>query len=204
MPPSPEKQAKRPRGADRPFPWRCRHCGKQEVALSKVSYDAEVRHDGRLYAFTVPSLELPICSACGEKVFTNEANEQIGAALRAHLGLLTPEEIRRGLERLGLTQKETAQRLGIAEATLSHWLTDTQIQSRAMDNLMRLFLESDEVRELLARKFGRPGGNSNASQPSESDGTRPAGVNRVKKYLDKPRYGARESGEFRLHCVSEN
>lgn len=71
-----------------------------------------------------------------------------------HLGLLTPEEIRSGLDRLGLTQKESAQRLGIAEATLSHWLTDTQIQSRAMDNLMRLFLESEEARELLARKFG--------------------------------------------------
>jgi len=175
------------------------------VSPSKVSYDAEVRHDGRLYAFTIPSLELPVCSACGEKVFTNEANEHIAAALRAHLGLLTPDEIRSGLDRLGLTQKETAQRLGIAEATLSHWLTDTQIQSRAMDNLMRLFLESEEVRELLARKFGRPGGNGNTtSRPAESDGMRPAGVNRVEKYLDKPRYGARESGEFRLHCVSEN
>ncbi len=127
-----------------------------------MSYDAEVRHDGRLYAFTVPSLELPVCSACGEKVFTNEANQQIGAALRAHLGLLTPEEIRSGLDRLGLTQKESAQRLGIAEATLSHWLTDTQIQSRAMDNLMRLFLESEEARELLARKFGHSVGKGSA------------------------------------------
>jgi putative zinc finger/helix-turn-helix YgiT family protein len=204
MPPSPEKQAKRPRNVDRPFPWRCLHCDKQEVSPRKVSYDAEVRHDGRLYAFTIPNLELPVCSACGEKVFTNEANEQIGAALRAHLGLLTPEEIRSGLDRLGLTQKETAQQLGIAEATLSHWLTDTQIQSRAMDNLMRLFLESEEVRHLLAWKFGHPGGNGNRSQPSESDGVRPDGANRVKKYLDKPRYGARAFGEFRLHCVSEN
>lgn len=143
------KPTKRPFGADRPFPRRCRHCGKDEVFMGAARYDAEIRHDGRLYAFTIPQLRLPICQACGQKVFTDEADDQISSALRCHLHLLTPDEIRAGLERLNLTQKEAAERLGIAEATLSRWLTDTQIQSRAMDNLLRVFFAFPKVRTAL-------------------------------------------------------
>src|SRR5207244_376651 len=44
-------------------------------------------------------------------------------------------------------QKEAAERLGIAEATLSRWLTDTQIQSRALDNWLRAFFAFPNVRE---------------------------------------------------------
>jgi putative zinc finger/helix-turn-helix YgiT family protein len=133
------EESKHPFGAQRPFPWRCRHCGKSQVVMTTLSYDAEVRRDGRLYTFTVPHLNIPVCQACGEKVFTEKVDDQINAALRTHLHLLTPEEMRTALERVHMTQKEAAERLGIAEATLSRWLNQTQIQSRAMDNLLRVF-----------------------------------------------------------------
>ena len=142
-------ESKRPIGAERPFPWRCRRCGKNKVVLTTMSYDAEVRHDGRLHRFTVPNLRIPVCEACGEKVFTEKVDDQINAALRAHLQLLTPEEMRTALERLNMTQKEAAERLGIAEATLSRWLNETQIQSRAMDNLLRVFFAFPQVRTAL-------------------------------------------------------
>ena len=51
--------------------------------MGTACYDAEVRHDGRLHKFTIPQLHLPICRACGEKVFTEKVDDQIGAALRA-------------------------------------------------------------------------------------------------------------------------
>jgi putative zinc finger/helix-turn-helix YgiT family protein len=143
------KVTKRPFGAEKPFPWKCHHCFKNQVVMKTESYDAEFRHDGRLHTFTVPTLRIPVCEACGEKVFTEEVDDQITDALRSHLHLLTPEEIRAGLERLDMTQKEAAERLGIAEATLSRWLTDTQIQSRALDNLLRVFFAVPEVRAVL-------------------------------------------------------
>ena|SRR5260221_4452322 len=87
------KESKRPFGADRPFPWRCRHCGKNKVVITTISYNAEVCHDGRLQSFTVPHLHIPVCQACGEKVFTEKVDDQINAALRSHLQLLTPDEI---------------------------------------------------------------------------------------------------------------
>jgi putative zinc finger/helix-turn-helix YgiT family protein len=142
-------ESKRPVNSERPFPWRCRHCGKSQVVMATIRYDAEVRHDGRLYAFTVPDLMLPVCKACGNKVFTEKVDDQINAALRRNLHLLTPEEMRKALERLNMSQKEAAERLGVAEATLSRWLNETQIQSRAMDNLLRVFFAFPQVRLAL-------------------------------------------------------
>ena len=118
--------------------------------MTTIDYDAEVRHDGRVHMFAVPNLELPICRACGNKVFTEKVDDQINAALRLNLRLLTPDEVREALERVNMTQKEAAERLGIAEATLSRWLNETQIQSRAMDNLLRVFFAFPQVRLALS------------------------------------------------------
>ena len=82
-------------------------------------------------------------------VGTLEVDDQINAALRAHLHLLTPADMRAALARIGLTQKDAAERLGIAEETLSRWLNETQIQSRAMDNLLRAFFAFPAVRDAL-------------------------------------------------------
>jgi DNA-binding transcriptional regulator YiaG len=136
-------------GAERPFPWRCRHCGKDQVHLQAISYDAEVRHDGRLHQFTIARLEAPVCRNCRKMVVTEAVDDQINAALRAQLHLLTPAEIEAALMRVGMTQKEAAERLGIAEATLSRWLNESQIQTRAMDNLLRAFFAFPQVRTAL-------------------------------------------------------
>lgn len=100
MHPRQSTASKRPVGAERPFPWRCRHCGKDQVFPTILSYDAEVRHAGRVHVFQIPKLEVPVCRACGEKVFTEKVDAQINAALRVHLHLLTPEEMRAALDRL--------------------------------------------------------------------------------------------------------
>jgi DNA-binding transcriptional regulator YiaG len=82
-------------------------------------------------------------------VFTEKVDEQINEALRSHLHLLTPAEMRTALARVGLTQKEAADRLGIAEETLSRWFNEVQIQSRATDNLLRVFFTFPQVLTVL-------------------------------------------------------
>jgi hypothetical protein len=151
------QQPKRPANADRPFPWHCRHCGQDQVFMTAIRYDADVRHDGRVYAVTIPDLQLPICKVCGEKVFTENVDDQIFTALRTHLHLLTPAEMRAALGRLGMTPKEVAERLGIAETTFSYYLNDIQIQPRATDNLLRVFFAFPEVRSALTREPHDPG-----------------------------------------------
>lgn len=141
---------KTPSMAHRPFPWRCRECGEEAVRLARVAYDAEVRHDGRLYEFTIPQLDCPVCQACGVKVFTEVVDDQVNRAFRAHLNLLTPEQIREAIERIGVSQKKIAEDLEIAEATLAGWLNETQIQSRAMDKLLRVYFGFPAVRAALS------------------------------------------------------
>ncbi len=156
MHPKQSKKAKRPRSAQQPFPWQCYHCGKREVTLAKTDYAAEVRHDGRLHTFTIPDLELPVCQACGERVFTEKVDARINDALRAHINLLTPAQIRDAIKRVGMSQKDLAKCLGIAEATLSRWLSEVQIQSRSMDTLLRIFFGFPEVRVALCSRSQVP------------------------------------------------
>lgn len=150
------KDSQQPGLKQLPFPWRCHNCGKDEVRMATLNYDAKVKYDGRLCEFPVAGLMLPVCGACGERVFTDKVDEQINAALRSHLHLLSPEEIRAALNRLVMTQKAVANCLGIAEATLSRWLNECQIQSRAMDKLMRVFFAFQNVRTVLASEMPDP------------------------------------------------
>ncbi len=178
MHPRQARKAKRAPNAERPFPWCCRHCAKQEVVIVTAEFKAEVRHDGRLHTFTIPDLELPECRACGERVFTEEVDAQVNDALRAYLNLLTPARIRDAIKRVGMSQKVVATRLGIAEATLSRWLNRTQIQSRAMDNLLRAFFAFPQLRTALCGETQDPElGLADAANGSASR----SGSNRTKQ-----------------------
>jgi putative zinc finger/helix-turn-helix YgiT family protein len=137
----------------RPFPWRCPACLKGEVYPATIPYTIDVKHDGTLHSIHLPALEVPKCRACGELLFGIRADDQISEALRAQLKLLGPAQIRAARKALGLKQKELAELLGTAKATICRWETGGMIQSRAMDNLLRLFFESEEVRRLLRRRF---------------------------------------------------
>jgi len=97
----------------------------------------------------IDDLTVPVCRKCGEKIFTDSVDEQVSQALRSKLRLLSPQEILRSLHELGLSQKELASRLGVAEATFSRWVTGSVIQSRAMDNLLRTYFAFPEVRHVL-------------------------------------------------------
>jgi|2_EtaG_2_1085320.scaffolds.fasta_scaffold01935_20 hypothetical protein len=123
----------------KPFPWECGECG--EVAVRPVRapyYYAKVKHDNKLHSFTVLNLDIPTCASCGERVFCNSTEVVISAALRRHLGLLTPEQIRSGIAATRQTQSEFSDQTGIAAETISRWVTGTVIQSHAMDKYLRL------------------------------------------------------------------
>jgi putative zinc finger/helix-turn-helix YgiT family protein len=155
----------------RPFPWRCVECRAKEVFAQATDYTSTVKHDGRAYTVRVSDLEIPTCRRCGAQVFAVGTDDRIIAALRSQARLLTPEDIYKGRDRLEMTQQELAEHLGVAKETISRWETGAMIQSRAMDNLLRLFFGSEEVRQLLRHRF-------------ESEDTAP--VNRIKSKYSSP------------------
>lgn len=135
----------------RPYPWKCRSCGKQSVCPIVVDYSTEMEHDGRLYQFTVDKLDVLECTECHNRVIPDASFDKLVAALRVEAGLLTPVEIRAHRTRLGLTQKQLAQDLDIAEETLSRWERGAQIQQRAFDKLLRGYFDDAAVRAYYSR-----------------------------------------------------
>ena len=133
----------------RPFPWRCPECGKKEVRPITMRYCTEIKHDGRLHTVELSALRVPRCQSCGELVFDNDADEQIYNALREHLGLLLPEQIRNNRDVLKLSQRQMADQLGVAVETISRWENGLLVQTRAMDRYLRLYFGVPEVRAAL-------------------------------------------------------
>ncbi len=139
----------------RAFPKRCGKCGQKAMRLATVPYATTIEHDGRAYQVEIPALTVPQCAHCQTLSLDDEADQQISAAFRRVAGLLTPEEIRQGREKLGLTQKQFAHLLGVSEATVCRWETGAQIQQRAMDRFVRLCLASPAAVKLLQNDFQR-------------------------------------------------
>lgn len=131
------------------FPRKCGTCRERAVVPAVIDYQAEVGHDGRTYTIILPALNVLRCSRCDSIVLDDDADQKVTDALRRAAGLLSPEEIRRGRESLGLTQKQLAQKLQIGEATLSRWETGGQIQQRSLDRLMRIYFQVPEARRFL-------------------------------------------------------
>ena len=140
-------------GRHRPFPWLCTKCKEQEVYPQETDYTANVKHDRCSYAIHIPDLPIPTCRNCGEQTFTPGIDDRIVTALRARAGLLSPQEITNRRGQLNLGQEELADQLGVAKETICRWETGAIIQSLAMDNVLRLYFESEEVRCFLRRRF---------------------------------------------------
>jgi putative zinc finger/helix-turn-helix YgiT family protein len=179
-----------PAGRDRPFPWRCVECRAKEVFPKVTDYTTSAKHDGRVYTIHIPDLAIPTCRNCGAQTFSIGDDERIIAALRTQVGLLTPQEIQARRGRLEMSQQQLAEQLGVAKETISRWETGAMIQSRAMDNLLRLFFESEEVRRLLQRRF----------QPDP-----PIAVNRIKSRYSSPEdHGAHAAAASGFDLWSRN
>jgi DNA-binding transcriptional regulator YiaG len=109
-----------------------------------------MKYDGKLREFFVSDLPIEQCEKCGEQWFTSTTDDVLQSGLRTYLCLLHPAEIRQRLSELSLNQIQFANRIGVAEETVSRWLNERSIQNRAMDNLMRLFLGLESVRAVLS------------------------------------------------------
>jgi DNA-binding transcriptional regulator YiaG len=144
MPPKKTREAKA-----RPFPWICSNCATLTVVPAVIEYTAKVKQDGVLHELYFPAIEIPRCQTCGTPFITSEVDEQINEALRARLRLLTPAQIRKGIEQVGLNQQEFAERLGVAPETISRWVNGAFIQSKMPDNFLRVYFAIPEVRAVL-------------------------------------------------------
>jgi putative zinc finger/helix-turn-helix YgiT family protein len=140
----------------KPFPWKCGTCRQRGLVPAVIDYQTELTYDGCTYQLNLPALKVFRCEICGAIVLNDEADKKISTALRSAAGLLSPEEIRRGRENLGLTQKQLAHYLQVGEATLARWETGGQLPSRAMDRLLRIYFQVPEARQFIETTASAP------------------------------------------------
>ena len=90
----------------------------------------------------VPSALHLRCPGCGETVLRFEDARRLStdaiAIYRRKHGLLSADEIRAIRKSFGLTQRELARLLRLGSNTLSRWEAGRNVQTEAMDVLLRL------------------------------------------------------------------
>ena len=134
----------------KPFPRVCARCRTKTVWPVTIPYQASIRYEGQLHEIDVPQLIVPRCETCGELHFDNYADEQITQAFRVRMHLLAPEQFQKNRSALGLSQEQFAVRLGVEADLLRRWEEGLMIQSRAQDNLLRLYFALPQVRLALS------------------------------------------------------
>ena len=127
--------------------WRCHVCGQKSLRRDPRPFEYEVSHDGRPpVKIRIPDLEVIACTnpdchpehADDTIIEDDAAIHRITEETYRQLGLLTPGEIRAGRERLGLTQQELQDLLGLGGNSLSRWESGRVYQSRSSDTLLRI------------------------------------------------------------------
>jgi hypothetical protein len=68
---------------ERPFPWFCPRCRRQEVWRETIAYECQREVRGEPVTVAVADLAVPRCRNCGELVFDYVAEEQINRVCRA-------------------------------------------------------------------------------------------------------------------------
>jgi len=126
----------------------CPICGSGTLKIEKKPETFEYKGQTLTLELTVYS-----CNACGEKFFDNEEMKKYQKIIKDFQrrvdGLLTSEEIKQIREKYGLSQRELARILGIAEKSIAKYEAGFVTQSKAMDNLLRVIEEFPEVLEFL-------------------------------------------------------
>lgn len=129
---------------------KCHECGKEFIRQIAPPHRVRMRYEGSPQDVLVENLPEWHCAGCNVSVTDGESDEAFQNALRQHIGLLSPQQIKAALKELAISQDKFAERLGCAAESVSRWLNGAVLQSRAYDRLMRIFFNFPEVRGALA------------------------------------------------------
>lgn len=123
---------------------RCFNCGSErmEERSGSFRFDPPANIPGGI--IVIPDATWRECANCGEQLLPPELQQRLAETSRTRQGLLLPRRIKAVREKLGLTQVQMAERLGIGEKTYTRWEAGRSIQNKSSDNLIRLMDRSPE------------------------------------------------------------
>ena len=108
------------------------------------------------------TLPVHVCPSCGFECLDHEAETLKHEAVCAHLGVLTPDEVRGIRKTYGMSRAAFAKVTGLGEATLNRWENAFLIQNAANDRYLRLLKDANNMR-LLKRLTAEPAAPSSTT-----------------------------------------
>jgi len=125
----------------------CFQCGKDTLLIGRISVKGE--RCGETFLVRTNGYK---CTSCGFQTIDSRQSEQftrlVSDAYRAAHGFVTGAEIKARRKRLGMSQQQFADYLGIGSASVKRWEVG-QIQEKAMDELIRLKTDPEAARQNL-------------------------------------------------------
>jgi len=125
----------------------CVNCGHELMAASPVSMTTEFRGE----SITV-EMQAESCPACGRDRIDGRGMDLftrlVVDAYKSRHGLLTSAELRAARRRLGMSQRQFAEFVGIGVASLKRWERG-EVQSEQLDRQVRLHSDPDYAEESL-------------------------------------------------------
>lgn len=137
---------------EREFCRKCSQCRQRSVEIATIAHEVQIDFEGRTLTVHIPDLTVPRCANCGNISFDEQASAQISRAFRKKVGLLGPREIRVQRERLGLTQANLAELLGVAPVEVDWWESGERYQPRTADQFMRAIFTVPDLAKTLAEQ----------------------------------------------------
>ncbi len=126
----------------------CAICGKDQLVEKHGTFEFEWPADISAKPSRFADATWWACNACGEEVLPAELIARIEAERYRLDGLLSPTEVLAVRKRLGLTQRDMSKLLGVGEKSYTRWELGLSVQTKSMDNLVRL---ADQHPEVLAK-----------------------------------------------------
>jgi putative zinc finger/helix-turn-helix YgiT family protein len=144
----------------------CPCCQQGHFALVQIDHTERVADDNPI---TVPGVWVERCDHCGEIVFLGETTRFIEAAVAEQTEQLTPRELERIREDLGVaTQDEMSAALGLGLKSYRKWESGKQYPTRSMSYYIRVLAEFPQAFDWLRRRAWRAR-NRVATPPAEAD-----------------------------------
>lgn len=129
-------------------------CISCEVGTAtEVVHDREATINGR--ALQLVGDRFMHCDTCSDEYYTDdqarEAARRVTDARRRDEGLLIGEDIQRIRRSLFLSQSQLEDALGVSHKTIVRWELGTAVQSKALDDVLRLIAHDPDNLRLLVR-----------------------------------------------------
>ena len=125
----------------------CIECGGTRVVERSAQQTFPYGSAGEQVLLTA-SMPAFTCLDCGFEYFDETGEAARHAAVCRHLGLQTPEEIRKIREATGLTRAEFCQLTGFGSASLQRWEAGSILPNTSSDRLIFLLQFPENVQRL--------------------------------------------------------